>query len=59
MREIVARCSHGIDLHTGALHRENLPQIRAHLDDPETLELARSFGVPLASTISIRVTSSG
>lgn len=47
MREIVAKCSHGIDLHTGAVHRENLPQVRANLDDPETLRLSRAFGVPV------------
>jgi predicted deacylase len=33
MTEIVHNCSHGIDLHTGAIHRSNLPQIRANLDD--------------------------
>lgn len=44
MTEIVAKCTHGIDLHTAAIHRDNLPQIRGNLDDPETLALARSFG---------------
>jgi predicted deacylase len=48
MSEIVARCTVGIDLHTGSDHRINLPQVRADLDDPETLELARAFGAPLA-----------
>jgi len=47
MTEIVAHCTHGIDLHTGAYHRVNLPQVRAHLDDPETARLARAFGVPV------------
>lgn len=47
MREIVANCTHGIDLHTGAVHRENLPQVRANLDDPDTLSLAEAFGVPV------------
>jgi predicted deacylase len=47
MKEIVHKCTHGIDLHTGALHRTNLPQIRACLDDPETKRLANSFGVPV------------
>ncbi|MBD3618859.1 MAG: succinylglutamate desuccinylase/aspartoacylase family protein [Chromatiales bacterium] len=47
MEEIVAKCTHGIDLHTGALHRDNLPQIRAHMDDEETARLARAFGVPV------------
>lgn len=46
-REVVARCSHGIDLHTGAVHRTNLPQIRADLDHPETESLAHSFGAPV------------
>jgi predicted deacylase len=47
MREIVSHCTHGIDIHTGAIHRANLPQIRARLDDPGTLDLARAFGVPV------------
>lgn len=47
MEEIVARCTHGIDIHTGSNHRTNLPQIRANLSDPETLRLARAFGVPV------------
>lgn len=47
MTEIVTKCTHGIDLHTGAIHRNNLPQIRANLDDPETLRLAKSFNVPV------------
>ncbi len=46
--EVVSRCSVGIDLHTGSDHRINLPQIRADLDDPETLALARAFGPPIA-----------
>ncbi|OBS09736.1 succinylglutamate desuccinylase/aspartoacylase family protein [Acidihalobacter prosperus] len=45
LNEVVARCSHGIDLHTGAVHRTNLPQIRANLDDTEINRLARAFGV--------------
>ena len=47
MSEIVDRCTHGIDLHTGAVHRSNLPQIRAQLDDQETRELALAFGAPV------------
>jgi len=45
--EVVARCTHGIDLHTGSNNRINLPQIRANLDDPVVEHLARSFGAPL------------
>ena len=41
MTEIVDNCTHGIDLHTGAIHRSNLPQIRANLDDEETVVRTR------------------
>lgn len=47
IREIVEKCTHGIDLHTGAIHRTNLPQIRANLDDTDTAKLANAFGVPV------------
>ena len=47
MKEIVARCEVGIDLHTGSHHRVNLPQIRADLDDKETRRLSKAFGAPL------------
>lgn len=46
--EVVQRCSVGIDLHSGSDHRINLPQIRADLDDPTTLELTRAFAAPIA-----------
>lgn len=54
MKEVVTRCSHGIDLHTGAIHRTNLPQIRANLSDPTTDQLARAFGVPVVINSSHR-----
>lgn len=47
MREIVAHCTHGIDLHTASHHRINLPQIRANLNDPDTYHVAKAFGAPL------------
>ena len=47
LREIVDRSDYGIDLHTGAIHRPNLPQIRGDLANPETLRLCREFGIPL------------
>ena len=52
--EIVARCSHGIDLHTGAIHRDNYPQIRANLDDAETERMALAFGVPVVINSGFR-----
>lgn len=54
MKEIVAQSTHGIDLHTGAQHRTNLPQIRANMDDPDTERLARAFEVPVIISSSIR-----
>ncbi len=47
MEEIVSHCSYGIDLHTGSNHRQNLPQIRANLSDPETKRCAQAFGAPI------------
>jgi predicted deacylase len=54
MDEIVSACTHGIDLHTGAQHRNNLPQIRAYLDDAETERLARAFSVPVILNTDLR-----
>lgn len=52
--EVVANATHGIDLHTGAVHRSNLPQLRACLDDPETARLAAAFGVPVILNANLR-----
>ncbi len=54
LTEIVSKCEYGIDLHTGAIHRSNLPQIRANLEDEETLSLAKSFGVPVLLNANFR-----
>lgn len=54
MNEIVAQCDYGIDLHTGAIHRSNLPQIRANLDDEDTLCMAKEFGVPVLINADLR-----
>lgn len=53
-REILERADCGIDIHTGALHRSNLPQIRANLDDPDTRRLALAFGVPVIISANLR-----
>ena len=52
--EVVVNSDYGIDLHTGASHRDNFPQIRGNLDDPATLELAKVFGAPVAVNSNIR-----
>ena len=57
LNEIVKQCTHGIDLHTGAINRTNLPQIRANLEDPETLEMANAFGAPLMMNAPLRAGS--
>jgi predicted deacylase len=54
LTEIVDKCDYGIDLHTGAVHRDNLPQIRANLDDPETSRIAHAFHVPVLLNSNIR-----
>lgn len=52
--EIVKKATHGIDLHTGSLHRSNLPQVRATLSAQGTEALARSFGAPVILDADIR-----
>ena len=52
--EVVEKSTHGIDLHTGAIHRSNLPQIRACLDDQTTQSLARAFGAPVVLDAQVR-----
>jgi predicted deacylase len=54
MEQVVAHCSVGIDLHTATNHRINTPQIRANLDDAETLRLARAFGAPFSIHARLR-----
>jgi hypothetical protein len=54
MGEIVANATHGVDLHTGAVHRGNLPQVRADLAEAETERLARLFGTPVVIDSAIR-----
>ena len=53
-KQIVSKADYGIDLHTGAINRSNLPQIRGNLDDEKTLELANCFGVPVIVNANIR-----
>lgn len=45
--ELVIHCTHIIDLHTAAVHRHNLPQIRAALDNPEVASMANAFSIPV------------
>ena len=47
MHEVVGRCDYGIDLHTGAIHRTNFPQVRGDLSNVELKKLAKAFSVPI------------
>lgn len=47
LKEVVGRSDFGIDLHTGAIHRPNLPQIRTDLRNETNQRLAKAFGAPL------------
>ena len=42
--EIVQRCQYGIDLHSAATHRTNLPNIRADMCDGQVRRIATAFG---------------
>ncbi|MEM1274872.1 MAG: succinylglutamate desuccinylase/aspartoacylase family protein, partial [Pseudomonadota bacterium] len=45
--EIVGRCDLGIDLHSAAVHRTNLPQMRVSPGNARTLQLSRVWGAPV------------
>lgn len=53
-REVVLRCKLGIDLHTAALHRTNLPQVRIAPGDAELLTLAEAFAPPVILVSKLR-----
>jgi predicted deacylase len=55
--QIVDQSDFGIDLHTGAIDRTNLPQIRGDLADPEILRLAEAFGSPVVIDAELRAGS--
>lgn len=41
---VIRNCDYLVDIHTGSLHRTNLPQLRADLSDPRILAMTRGFG---------------
>ncbi|GAA5194777.1 M14 family metallopeptidase [Ferrimonas gelatinilytica] len=51
---VVRHCSHIIDLHTGAVHRTNLPQLRVNLNNPISAEMATAFDVPVVINAATR-----
>lgn len=54
MTEVVSRCEVGIDLHTAADRRSNLPQIRCDLEDTQTRALAEAFAAPVLNHARLR-----
>ncbi len=45
--QVLANSTHGIDLHTAAIHRENYPQVRVDFKDRAAERMARAFGAPI------------
>jgi uncharacterized protein len=54
LSEVVLRSNFGIDIHSAAIHRTNLPQVRVSPSDPTALKLADAFGAPLVLTADLR-----
>lgn len=54
LKDIAYKCTHVIDFHTGAIHRSNYPQVRTTLDSEASLELAKSFNMPVILNSAIR-----
>jgi uncharacterized protein len=54
LRDVVLRCDFGIDLHSAAEHRTNLPQIRVTPRDKTTARMAKAFGAPVILTSPLR-----
>lgn len=52
--EVVLNADYGIDLHTGAVHRSNLPQIRGNLSQDVVRDMAQAFGCPLLIDAGLR-----
>ena len=54
MTEVVQKSEFGIDLHTGAIDRANLPQVRADLADARLERMAMNFAAPVAVNAALR-----
>jgi uncharacterized protein len=54
LEEVIRDSDVGIDLHTAANHRTNVPQIRVLLEDETARELAVAFGAPFVLAAKLR-----
>ena len=52
--EVLAHATHAVDLHTGAIHRTNLPQIRGELENDGVQRLMKAFGAPIMLDAPLR-----
>lgn len=52
--ELASKATHVIDIHTGSVHRPNLPQVRTTLDHEASASLARAFGAPVVLNARLR-----
>ncbi|NBD30522.1 MAG: succinylglutamate desuccinylase [Alphaproteobacteria bacterium] len=51
---VVKRCDLGVDLHSAAVHRTNLPQVRINPGSERMVALAESFGAPVVLSSPLR-----
>lgn len=54
MHEIIKKCDYGIDIHSGAMHRFNFPQVRLAIKDPTEMKMAKAFGAPVIINSPLR-----
>lgn len=54
LNEVVAKADFGIDLHTAGVYRNNLPQVRGTLSDPQVVKLAEAFSAPVTLHAGLR-----
>ncbi|MFL0356284.1 succinylglutamate desuccinylase/aspartoacylase family protein [Erythrobacter sp. GH1-10] len=52
--EVVQRATLGIDIHSAAVHRYNLPQVRIDAGNKQLVELAMAFGAPVIIEAPLR-----
>lgn len=52
--EVVYKCSYGIDIHSGAIHRFNYPQVRLEIKNETELMMAKAFAAPVIINSPLR-----
>ncbi|MEX0285339.1 MAG: succinylglutamate desuccinylase/aspartoacylase family protein [Paracoccaceae bacterium] len=54
LNDVVKRCDFGVDLHSAAIHRTNLPQTRVAPGNRAALHMARAFAAPVIVQSGLR-----